>query len=73
MVANDVGGEDALGVTWHDASSFYNYYTSVGLNTCINNIYGTQCFALANDFWWNYARRAHPTGGLGFLQDSIYR
>ena len=67
----EVSEEDALGATYHDTSTFYNYYKSVGLNTCINNIYGAQCFALANDFWWNYAGRALSSCGTGAAKGTL--
>lgn len=56
--------EDGQGA-WHDTSSYSAYYNSVGLNNCIQNRYGGQCFSLANDFWTNYAGRALSSCGTG--------
>ena len=56
-------GEDAQGA-WHDTSSPEAYKNST-LNQCIQNAYGGQCFALANDFWQNYAGRNLSSCGTG--------
>ncbi len=50
---------------WHDTSTWQNYKNSVGLKNCIQNAYGGQCFALANDFWTNYTGRALSSCGTG--------
>lgn len=56
-------GEDAQGA-WHDTSSPEAYKNST-LGQCIQNAYGGQCFALANDFWQNYAGRNLSSCGTG--------
>lgn len=56
-------GEDAQGA-WHDTSSPEAYKNST-FGQCIQNAYGGQCFALANDFWQNYAGRNLSSCGTG--------
>ena len=56
-------GEDAQGA-WHNTSTPEAYKNSV-INQCIQNAYGGQCFALANDFWQNYASRNLSSCGTG--------
>lgn len=56
-------GEDAQGA-WHDTSSPEAYKKST-IGQCIQNAYGGQCFALANDFWQNYAGRNLSSCGTG--------
>lgn len=56
-------GEDAQGA-WHDTSSPESYKNST-IGQCIQNAYGGQCFALANDFWQNYAGRSLSSCGTG--------
>lgn len=56
-------GEDAQGA-WHDTSSPEAYKNAV-FGQCIQNAYGGQCFALANDFWQNYAGRNLSSCGTG--------
>lgn len=62
--------EDGQGA-WHDTSTYMNYYNSVGIGTCINNAFGAQCFALANDFWENYADRALSSCGTGAAKGTL--
>ena len=56
---------------YHDTSSYMNYYNSVGVGTCINNSFGAQCFALADDFWENYAGRALSSCGTGAAKGTL--
>lgn len=56
---------------YHDTSSYLAYYNSVGLNACINNSFGAQCFALADDFWQNYAGRALSSCGTGAAKGTL--
>ena len=56
-------GEDAQGA-WHDTSSPEAYKNST-FGQCIQNAYGGQCFALANDFWQNYSGRNLSSCGTG--------
>lgn len=62
--------EDGQGA-WHDTSTYMNYYNSVGIGACINNAFGAQCFALANDFWENYADRALSSCGTGAAKGTL--
>lgn len=66
----ETNGEDGRGA-WHDTTTYWDYYKSVGLNTCINNSFGAQCFALANDFWQNYAGRALSSCGTGAAKGTL--
>lgn len=68
--AGEITEEDAQGA-WHDTSTPQAYYNSVGLDTCINNAYGAQCFALASDFWSNYAGRALSSCGTGAAKGTL--
>lgn len=54
----------ALGA-WYDTSYNLAFYNSVGIGQCLNNVYGAQCFELANQFWWNYAGRGLSSCGTG--------
>lgn len=62
--------EDGQGA-YHDTSSYMAYYNSVGIGACINNAYGAQCFALADDFWQNYAGRALSSCGTGAAKGTL--
>ena len=63
--------EDGQGAV-HDTSSFMAYYNSVGVGACINNAFGAQCFALANDFWANYTGgRALSSCGTGAAKGTL--
>lgn len=67
---NTALSEDGQGA-YHDTSTYLAYYNSVGLGTCINNAYGAQCFALADDFWQNYAGRALSSCGTGAAKGTL--
>lgn len=56
---------------YHDTSSYLAYYNSVGIGACINNNFGAQCFALADDFWQNYAGRALSSCGTGAAKGTL--
>ena len=56
--------EDGRGA-YHNTTTYLDYYNSVGENACINNGFGAQCFALANDFWQNYAGRSLSSCNTG--------
>lgn len=63
--------EDGQGAV-HDTSSYLAYYNSVGIGACINNAFGAQCFALANDFWSNYTGgRALSSCGTGAAKGTL--
>lgn len=62
--------EDGQGAV-HDTTTYMTYYNSVGIGTCINNSFGAQCFALANDFWANYTSRALSSCGTGSAKGTL--
>lgn len=62
--------EDGQGA-YHDTTTYMAYYNSVGIGTCINNYFGAQCFALADDFWQNYAGRALSSCGTGAAKGTL--
>ena len=63
--------EDGQGAV-HDTTTYLTYYNSVGIGTCINNSFGGQCFALANDFWANYTGgRALSSCGTGAARGTL--
>lgn len=63
--------EDGQGA-YHDTTTYMTYYNSVGIGTCINNAFGAQCFALANDFWANYTGgRALSSCGTGAAKGTL--
>lgn len=63
--------EDGRGAV-HDTTTYLTYYNSVGIGTCINNSFGAQCFALANDFWANYTGgRALSSCGTGAARGTL--
>ena len=70
QLPDDTALTDGQGA-YHDTSTYMNYYNSVGLNTCINNAFGAQCFALADDFWENYADRALSSCGTGAAKGTL--
>lgn len=62
--------EDGQGA-YHDTTTYLTYYNSVGIGACINNAFGAQCFALADDFWQNYAGRALSSCGTGAAKGTL--
>ena len=67
----DQTSEDGQG-SIHDTTTYMTYYNSVGIGTCINNSFGAQCFALANDFWANYTGgRALSSCGTGAAKGTL--
>lgn len=70
QLPDDESTEDGRGA-YHDTSSYLAYYNSVGLNTCINNAFGAQCFALADDFWQNYTGRSLSSCGTGAAKGTL--
>ena len=62
--------DDGKGV-YHDTSSYLAYYNSVGIGNCITNAFGAQCFALADDFWQNYAGRKLSSCGTGAAKGTL--
>lgn len=56
---------------YHDTTTYMTYYNSVGIGNCINNAFGAQCFALANDFWENYTGRALSSCGTGAAKGTL--
>lgn len=62
--------EDGRGA-YHNTKTYLDYYHSVGIGNCINNSFGAQCFALANDFWQNYAGRALSSCGTGAAKGTL--
>lgn len=63
--------EDGQGA-YHDTTTYMTYYNSVGIGACINNAFGAQCFALANDFWANYTGgRALSSCGTGAAKGTL--
>lgn len=63
--------EDGQGAV-HDTTTYLTYYNSVGIGTCINNAFGAQCFAIANDFWANYTGgRALSSCGTGAARGTL--
>lgn len=63
--------EDGQGAI-HDTTTYLTYYNSVGIGTCINNAFGAQCFAIANDFWANYTGgRALSSCGTGSAKGTL--
>lgn len=67
---NETLSEDGQGA-YHDTSTYLAYYNSVGTGTCINNAFGAQCFALADDFWQNYAGRALSSCSTGSAKGTL--
>ena len=68
---NSSNEQDGQGA-YHDTTTYLTYYNSVGIGTCINNSFGAQCFALANDFWANYTGgRALSSCGTGAAKGTL--
>ena len=66
----EITSEDGQGA-YHNTTTYLDYYKSVGIGNCINNAFGAQCFALANDFWQNYAGRALSSCGTGAAKGTL--
>lgn len=56
---------------YHNTTTYLTYYNSVGVGNCINNAFGAQCFALADDFWQNYTGRALSSCGTGAAKGTL--
>lgn len=70
-IPSDTTFEDGQGAI-HDTTTYLTYYNSVGIGTCINNAFGAQCFAIANDFWVNYTGgRALSSCGTGAAKGTL--